>query len=352
MIRTYASGFSFAGDGELLTMTYGNGATENFSYNDRIQLTQQSLVKNSSVIQQYDYGYGIVNLNDGTVDTSKNTGQLARVDGYIGGTPSTPTKQWQQRFSYDSIGRLERAKEVRGDNSSLVWESKFSPEEGRILAVLEGRTEEKLIQWLRETWTEEERCQCEVVTIDMWDGYFYAALEELPKACICIDRFHVEKNLLEAVSRLRRKIHKGNSSEQKKELKGVRWLLVSNYDDLDKDKKEKLDSSLDKCPELALCHYVKEEFRDIFEEEEIEEAAKRLDDWTTLAQSVGSQAMNNFVQTVNNWKEWILNYFIEGATNGFAEGINNSLQLLKRKAYGFRNFNNFRLRVLLLHGFS
>jgi hypothetical protein len=69
MIRTYASGFSFAGDGELLTMTYGNGATENFSYNDRIQLTQQSLVKNSSVIQQYDYGYGIVNLNDGSVDT-------------------------------------------------------------------------------------------------------------------------------------------------------------------------------------------------------------------------------------------------------------------------------------------
>jgi RHS repeat-associated protein len=107
-------------------MTYGNGATESFSYNDRLQLTQQSLVKNSSVIQQYEYGYGVVNLNDGVVDTSKNTGQLARVDGFIGGSPSSPTKQYQQRYSYDSIGRLERAKEVRGDNSQLVWESKFS----------------------------------------------------------------------------------------------------------------------------------------------------------------------------------------------------------------------------------
>jgi YD repeat-containing protein len=124
--RTYLSNLSYAGHGGLLSMTYGNGATENFSYNDRIQLTQQSLVKNNSVIQQYDYGYGVVNLNDGSVDTSKNTGQLARVDAFIGGTPSSPTKQWQQRFSYDSIGRLERAKEVRGDNSQLVWESKFS----------------------------------------------------------------------------------------------------------------------------------------------------------------------------------------------------------------------------------
>jgi RHS repeat-associated protein len=124
--RTYLSNLSYAGHGGLLAMTYGNGATESFSYNDRLQLTQQSLVKNSSVIQQYEYGYGVVNLNDGTVDTSKNTGQLARVDGFIGGSVSSPTKQWQQRFSYDSIGRLERAKEVRGDNSQLVWESKFS----------------------------------------------------------------------------------------------------------------------------------------------------------------------------------------------------------------------------------
>jgi len=124
--RTYASGFLFAGHGELTSMVYGNGATESFSYNDRLQLTQQSLVKNNSVIQRYDYAYGQVDQTTGTVDATKNTGQLARVEGFIGGTPSSPTKQWQQRFSYDSIGRLERAKEVRGDNSSLVWESKFS----------------------------------------------------------------------------------------------------------------------------------------------------------------------------------------------------------------------------------
>jgi transposase len=91
-----------------------------------------------------------------------------------------------------------------------------APEEGRILAVLDGRTKEKLIKWLEETWTLEERGLVEVVTCDMWDGYFYASLEMFPNAVISIDRFHVEKNLLEAISKLRRQIHAAVSSRKRK----------------------------------------------------------------------------------------------------------------------------------------
>jgi hypothetical protein len=104
--RTYASGFSFASHGGLLTMAYGNGATESFSYNDRLQLVQQSLSKSNEILQQYDYAYGQVDLNTGNVDTSKNTGQLSRIDGYIGGTPSSPTEamatEIQLRFNREA----------------------------------------------------------------------------------------------------------------------------------------------------------------------------------------------------------------------------------------------------------
>jgi len=54
-------------------------------------------------------------------------------------------------------------------------------------------TLEELLSWIKQSWTEEQRGQVEVVTIDMWDGYFYAALEVFPNAVIVIDRFHVEK---------------------------------------------------------------------------------------------------------------------------------------------------------------
>lgn len=227
-----------------------------------------------------------------------------------------------------------------------------SPEEGRVLDLLEGRTKEQLLKWIYKSWTKEQREQVEVVTLDMWDGYFYAAIEAFPNAILVIDRFHVEKNLLDAISKLRRQIQKQLSEEKRKELKGVRWLLVSNYDDLSEEKKKELDRALKSCPELALCHYVKEEFRDWYEEEqEVEEAEHKLEQWMKLAESLGSQAMNNFVKTLKNWKEPIVNYFEERASNGFAEGLNNALQLLKRRAFGFRNFSNFRLRALLLHAF-
>jgi transposase len=227
-----------------------------------------------------------------------------------------------------------------------------APEQGRVLNILAGRTKEELRQWLERTWTAWQRDQVEVVTIDMWDGYFYAALETLPHAVIVIDRFHVEKNLLAAITKLRRQIQKNLPEADKKALKGTRWLLVSNYDELDEDQRRIVDEALDRCPELALCHYVKEELRDWYEaEQEVESASQKLDAWKELASSLGSQALNHFIQTLDHWKEWILNYFIERATNGFAEGLNNTLQLLKRKAYGFRNFANFRLRALLLHAF-
>ena len=227
-----------------------------------------------------------------------------------------------------------------------------APEEARILAVLEGRTKEDLCQWLEQTWTAAQRAEVEVVSIDMWDAYFYAAIEKLPQALIVVDRFHVEKNLLEAITKLRRQIQSGLSAEAQQSLKGTRWLLVSNYDELDTAQKEKLDQALESCPELALCHHLKEAFRDWYEEDdEIEVAGRKLEQWKELAVSVGSRALNNFVKTVGNWQGWILNYFVERATNGFAEGINNALQLLKRSAYGFRNFANFRLRALLLHAF-
>lgn len=225
-----------------------------------------------------------------------------------------------------------------------------APEQGTILAVLPERTKEKLSEWFEQTWTGQQREQIAVVTIDMWEGYYGAVYEHLPNAVVVIDRFHVQKNLLDAITKLRRQIQKSLPDADKAILKGIRWLLVSNYDDLDDDEKLILDTALDACPQLALCHFVKEEFRDWYEEDQdVFTAEKKLRQWQNLALSLGSTALHNFVNTLHNWKDSILNYFDERLSNGFAEGLNNSLQLLKRRAFGFRNFFNFRLRALLLH---
>jgi hypothetical protein len=104
----------------LFLIDLGNGTHETYSYNDRFQMTSQSLMKSSTVLQKYDYGYGEINFSNGNVDTAKNNGQLAKVDSFIGSN-----KQASQRFGYDSLGRLKEARENRGDNDSLTYKQVF-----------------------------------------------------------------------------------------------------------------------------------------------------------------------------------------------------------------------------------
>jgi RHS repeat-associated protein len=118
---TYASNMTYKPFGGLASMTLGNGAAYSMSYDDeRLNLTSVSLTQGGSVLQKYDYEYGAVNMADGTVDTSKNVGQIARIEGTIG-----TQRQWQQRFSYDTLGRLTSAGEYRGDTLAQSYFLKY-----------------------------------------------------------------------------------------------------------------------------------------------------------------------------------------------------------------------------------
>ena len=101
-------------------MNLGNGTSESFGYNDRFQMTNQQLNKGSQVLQKYDYGYGKVNLANGDIDATKNNGQLGRIESFIG-----TEKQSQQRFEYDSIGRLSESREYRGATNTLTYKEHF-----------------------------------------------------------------------------------------------------------------------------------------------------------------------------------------------------------------------------------
>jgi len=82
-------------------------------------MTNQTLSKGTEVLQKYDYGYGQID-GSGNVDTTKNNGQLGRIESHIG-----TAKQWTQKFSYDSIGRLKQSEERRGDTNALSYKQVF-----------------------------------------------------------------------------------------------------------------------------------------------------------------------------------------------------------------------------------
>lgn len=118
--RTYLSGLQYQGKGgSISSMNFGNGTSEAFSLNDRYQMVSQTFSKSSNVLQKYDYGYGQID-GSGNLDTTKNNGQLGRIEGYIG-----TIKQWTQKFQYDRIGRLKQAEERRGDYGALTYKQVF-----------------------------------------------------------------------------------------------------------------------------------------------------------------------------------------------------------------------------------
>jgi RHS repeat-associated protein len=120
--RAYASGFQYLGKaGALSGYALGNGTTETFALNDRLQMESQSLKKGAEVIQRYDYSFGQINAETGTIAANSNNGQLAKIDSYIGSS-----KQWEQRFAYDSVSRLSETREYKqGDNGQLSYKQKF-----------------------------------------------------------------------------------------------------------------------------------------------------------------------------------------------------------------------------------
>ncbi|MBA2335854.1 MAG: RHS repeat protein, partial [Blastocatellia bacterium] len=119
--RTYLNSVSFNDRGLLSQINLGNGTHETFGYNDRFQMTSQSLMKGAEVLQKYDYSYGTVDLANGNVNTQQNNGQLSKIEGWIGAN-----KQWSQRFGYDELGRLKEAREYKqGLNDQLTYKQIF-----------------------------------------------------------------------------------------------------------------------------------------------------------------------------------------------------------------------------------
>ena len=109
-----------------------------------------------------------------------------------------------------------------------------------------------------------------------------------------------------------------------------------------------LDSSL----RLKQAYWLKESFYDFLEAQDSKEAKKRLSDWINIAGNSKIEAFEKCSNTMVNWSVGILNSFDFTYTNGFTEGVNNKIKVIKRNAYGYRNFERFRKRILHIFNYG
>ena len=220
-------------------------------------------------------------------------------------------------------------------------------ERRRVIAVLPNRLKATLEQWLDEL-SEEERRAIKVVSMDMWEPYRQAVRNKLPWASIVADRFHVMKQLNHHLDLLRRNLRKNGNQELTELLKNSRWILLKNRRDLKPEEEAKLQRILNASDELRTVYLLKEEFRALCDKIKDRKRAKRfLQSWVWRAEASGSRYLKRFVKTLRNWWQEFLNYFSEGVTQGFVEGINRAIRGIINRAFGFHKFEHFRLQVLV-----
>lgn len=215
--------------------------------------------------------------------------------------------------------------------------------------MLVGRDKDLIVKYLREN-KDGLLNQLEEVTTDMWDGYVNAVKEVFGQTVrVTIDRFHVVKNFQEQLIHARREIQRELDKEQAKELKGTRWLWVTNPENLTEEQRQELEVLKGRFPRLKQLVEQRESLRAIFEDRSIQDAASgaiRLRAWMEQAKATGLKALATFCKTLSNWLELIANYFVSRSSNGRTEGFNHGLRAILWRAYGMLNFRHFRLRVL------
>jgi transposase len=228
-------------------------------------------------------------------------------------------------------------------------------ETSKLITIVKGRTQAE-IEPVLNSWGSEVLEGIEEVSIDLWKGYKTLVQKLMPNAQVVADRFHVmvqvNKELDTQRKREKRQIidstKKSKSAKKAAEyqqvLEGIndsKYSLLKNEENLMEVKKV--------CFNLAEMHKLKEKFRQIFENKKANwlRGLLRIGIWQKRAK----QYFPDSVKTITNWIDEIIAYFDNRTTSGIVEGINNKLKLIKRSAYGFRNFENYKNRCLLSWAF-
>ena len=260
-------------------------------------------------------------------------------------------KYLQKHFSKP---RLSHLKQIAIDEISIGDNHKYLTvvldlATGAVVYVGKGKGTDAL----KDFWTRLGRAhaQIEAVAIDMSPAYISAVLDNLPEAQLVFDRFHIAKLFNDKITELRRDLQREADENEKEVFKGLRWLLVKHPENIDEDedKKRRLQEALKINQPLALVYYMKDEFRQFWEQKDKEAAKHFLHDWTGRAVASEVSVLKKLGKTIQAHRSGLLAWYDYPISTSPLEGVNNKIKTLQRQAYGYRDKEYFRLRIFSCH---
>ena len=257
----------------------------------------------------------------------------------------------KQKYSHVSIKKVKRIgiDEFAVSKGHVYKTIVADLDTGHIVYVGDGRGSDALDDFWKKV--KRQGTKIELVTSDMSAAYIYSVITNAPDATHVFDKFHVVKLVHEAVDKVRRSIWRQEADLEKRDLiKGTRWMLLSkNLDKFDDKQKERFHNILATNEPLFKAYYLKEDIGQIWMQPNKEEAEKQLQYWCDRAKESKLPAMVKCANSLLSHRTGILAWYDAKVTNAMLEGINNKIKVLKRKAYGYRDDEYFKLLLLGLH---
>ena len=199
-------------------------------------------------------------------------------------------------------------------------------------------------EWLGEKKSRKIR----LVVMDMWKPFRNACASHVPDAAVLYDKFHALRHLGEALDKVRRSEYARLSGEDRKFIKGQRYTLLSHRENLSLDGKKALRTLLKANKRLQTAYLLKESFGQLWDYRSVAWARKFFENWCASLKGQKLEPFEKFAKMIDRHWEGIAAYCLpeNKVSLGFVEGLNNKIRVIQRRAYGLRDEEYLRLKIL------
>ena len=215
---------------------------------------------------------------------------------------------------------------------------------GRIVWMGPDRRKETLDAFFAEL-SDARKQGIEAVAMDMWEPFINRVRHHCPNAHIVFDFFHVVQAFGKVIDSVRRDEYRNASAHDRNVLKGSRYLLLKNAENLTDDQANHLADVLALNETLSILYILKDQLKLVFRYSDRGKVRRTLNSWCRMAETIDHPEVQRFVGRLRFFEYGILNHADYPISTSELEGANNKIKVIKRKAYGFHDINYFVLKV-------
>lgn len=209
------------------------------------------------------------------------------------------------------------------------------------------RSEESLdlfFKWLGE----KKSRRVQLAVMDMWKAFHNSTRRQAPQAAILFDKFHVLRHLNEALDKIRKREYARLSGKDRRFIKGQKYTLLSRRENLNKEGRSALRTLLKANKRLNVAYLLKESFGQLWEYRQEGWARKFFENWKASLKWQRLRPYEEFAEMIErHWNGIAAFIQLEDKISlGFVEGLNNKIRVIQRRAYGLRDEEYLRLKIL------